>query len=356
MLIEKINILKKAKEELDKEIFFIEKKSEEIVEQIESLENKIKRLKKLKKSKKIQLFSNINKQIKKTELNIKTLIEEIDENEKNAQPFKNSKLNILKEIIDLQGQLYENEVKRYKEIFEQLDSILKNKNFEELEHSIYPSKKNPFEEDGDTELFDSISLSATQIKDLEQKIFDFEEKNKEILDKIDLLECDIQDLREKKAEKNWQITFVNTISFGIFKYVRNKKVNKEIKKIKLKTRNLREEINENEKNIKPLKVLKLNIFENIINLQVSLINKITNEKNEEIFNKLNLISENEISKQFDEKNPFSSKKELISRVNSQYSELGFETDIEKNQSCFSLPNEDKTEEKLSSSLRSINSL
>ncbi|WP_174480576.1 hypothetical protein [Spiroplasma endosymbiont of Danaus chrysippus] len=82
MLIEKINILKKAKENLDKEIFFIEKKSEEIVEQIESLENKIKRLKKLKKSKKIQLFSNINKQIKETELNIKTLIEEIDENEK----------------------------------------------------------------------------------------------------------------------------------------------------------------------------------------------------------------------------------------------------------------------------------
>lgn len=63
----------------------------------------------------------------------------------------------------------------------------------------------------------------------------------------------------------------------------------------MKTRNLREEINENEKNIKPLKVLKLNIFENIINLQVSLINKITNEKNEEIFDKLNLISENEIS-------------------------------------------------------------
>ncbi|BET38259.1 hypothetical protein SAP269_08480 [Spiroplasma ixodetis] len=46
----------------------------------------------------------------------------------------------------------------------------------------------------------------------------------------------------------------------------------------MKTRNLREEINENEKNIKLLKVLKLNIFENIINLQVSLINKITNEK------------------------------------------------------------------------------
>jgi len=97
----------------------------------------------------------------------------------------------------------------------------------------------------------------------------------------------------------------------------------------LKTRNLREEINENEKNIKSLKVLKLNIFENIINLQVSLINKITNEKNEEIFDKLNFISENEISKQFDEDNPFSSKKELISRVNSQYSDLGFETDIEK---------------------------
>ncbi|WP_338988381.1 hypothetical protein [Spiroplasma endosymbiont of Dasysyrphus albostriatus] len=243
MLIEKINILKKAKEDLDKEIFFIEKKSEEIVEQIESLENKIKRLKKLKKSKKIQLFSNINKQIKETELNIKTLIEEIDENEKNAQPFKNSKLNILKEIIDLQGQLYENKVKRYKEIFEQLDFILKNKNFEELEHSIYPSKypskKNPFEEDGDTELFDSISFSVIQIKDLEQKIFDFEEKNKEILDKIDLLELDIKNLREKKAEKNWKLTFLNVFTFGIFKYVRNKKVNKEIKEIKLKTRNLR---------------------------------------------------------------------------------------------------------------------
>ncbi|WP_339043301.1 hypothetical protein [Spiroplasma endosymbiont of Apeira syringaria] len=89
-----------------------------------------------------------------------------------------SPLNILKEIIDLQGQLYENKVNRYKEIFEQLDFILKNKNFEELENSIYPSKKNPFEEDGDTELFDSISFSAIQIKDLEQKIFDFEEKNK----------------------------------------------------------------------------------------------------------------------------------------------------------------------------------
>ncbi|WP_342266129.1 hypothetical protein [Spiroplasma endosymbiont of Villa modesta] len=85
----------------------------------------------------------------------------------------------------------------------------------------------------------------------------------------------------------------------------------------MKTRNLREEINENEKNIKPLKVLKLNIFENIINLQVSLINKITNEKNEKIFDKLNFISENEISKQFDEDNPFSSKKQLISRVNIQ---------------------------------------
>ncbi|BET38260.1 hypothetical protein [Spiroplasma ixodetis] len=69
-------------------------------------------------------------------------------------------------------------------------------------------------------------MSITKIKDLEQKIFDFEEKNKEILDKIDLLERDIQDLRAKKAEKNWQINFVNTISFGIFKYVRNKKVNK----------------------------------------------------------------------------------------------------------------------------------
>lgn len=135
-----------------------------------------------------------------------------------------------------------------------------------------------------------------------------------------------------------------------------KKVNKEIKEIKLKTRNLWEEINENEKNTQPLKVLKLNIFENIIDLQVSLINKITNDKDEEIIDKLNFISENEISKQFDEINPFSSKKELISRVNSRYSDLGFETDIEKNQSCFSLSNEDKAEKKISSSLKSINSL
>ncbi|MBP1525508.1 MAG: hypothetical protein H9Q65_02750 [Spiroplasma ixodetis] len=65
MLIEKINILKKAKEDLDKEIFFIEKKSEEIVEQIESLENKIKRLKKLKKSKKYNYFQILINKLKK---------------------------------------------------------------------------------------------------------------------------------------------------------------------------------------------------------------------------------------------------------------------------------------------------
>ena len=91
------------------------KKNKELVEQIESLENKIKRL---KKSKKIQLFSNINKQIKETKFKIKILREEIDENEKNTQPLKNLKLNILKEIINLQSELYEIEINVYQEIFQ----------------------------------------------------------------------------------------------------------------------------------------------------------------------------------------------------------------------------------------------
>ena len=73
----------------------------------------------------------------------------------------------------------------------------------------------------------------------------------------------------------------------------------------------------------------MNIFENIIALQASLFNKIKIEKNQEIFEKLNFISENEILKKFDESNPFSTKKELISRNNSQDNDLGFETDVEK---------------------------
>ncbi|WP_425380975.1 hypothetical protein [Spiroplasma endosymbiont of Polydrusus pterygomalis] len=46
---------------------------------------------------------------------------------------------------------------------------------------------------------------------------------------MQILEKDIVDLRKQQAVKSWQITCFNIITFGIFKYYKNKKIISKLK-------------------------------------------------------------------------------------------------------------------------------
>lgn len=147
-------------------------------------------------------------------IKIKDLSEEFDENEKNTQPLKVLKLNILKEMFNLQNDLYQEQVKKYQETFQKLDDIAENQPFKIADESSYRLSQNSFDEDdSDAERFDIL---RAKIDELENKILTFEKKNKEIAIQIESFENNIDVLREEKTETNWKITSLNIITFWFF--------------------------------------------------------------------------------------------------------------------------------------------
>lgn len=281
---------------------------------------------------------------------MRTLSEELDENEKNKQSLESSKLNVLKDIISLQNKLYQEQTAEYEEIFNKLDVIAKNQKFE-VGKSV-SLIKNSFAKyvDNETKVLVDLIKKGNQ---LDNQIVIFEEKSKKLATKIHIFEKNIDELREQKSKKSWQITCLNIITFGIFKYHKNKKIDKEIKQLKNKTRDLSKQFVENEKNKQPLESLKLRVLEDIISLQDIIFIKIKMQQDKDINQRLTIIIDKQVVES-DESNLVSTKKEVIERHNSEDSGFDSETKQSNNDTdILNFSTEDK-ETKSNSSSCSIN--
>ena len=99
-----------------------------------------------------------------------------------------------------------------------------------------------------------------EVNELNQQIFYNEEKNTKLTAKIKILENDIKNLEKERKQKSWKLTFLNIFTFGIFKYYKNKNIDKQIKTFKINREDLKQKINENKNIIKFLKIKKLKII------------------------------------------------------------------------------------------------
>ncbi|WP_425380976.1 hypothetical protein [Spiroplasma endosymbiont of Polydrusus pterygomalis] len=130
------------------------------------------------------------------------------------------------------------------------------------------------------------------------------------------LKCEIKNLTKKikllekqKAEKSWKITCFNIITFGIFKYHRNKKINEQIREMQIKSEELKIKITENTKVKSALKNKRLkvatkiiNIFNNLLSDSTKQIINVQTEIYQEISQKLDAILEHQKFKTIDHTN------------------------------------------------------
>ncbi|WP_342275998.1 hypothetical protein [Spiroplasma endosymbiont of Nebria brevicollis] len=131
-----------------------------------------------------------------------------------------------------------------------------------------------------------------------------------------------ENLRQQKKQDDWQLTFLNVITIGLFKVFRNININSQIKTLKI----------ENEKNKQPLKDLKSTILEKINICWKNLFTKNEIQEYQEINKKLNLILENQKNSRViagaldypSNKNPFEEKFSSTTLINSSVSDLPFD--------------------------------
>ncbi|WP_375317258.1 hypothetical protein [Spiroplasma endosymbiont of Virgichneumon dumeticola] len=133
-------------------------------------------------------------------------------------------------------------------------------------------------------------------KELDKNIFVFDKEIDNLIEQIQSIEYKINNLREQKKQDDWQLTFLNVISIGLFKFFRNKNINSQIKSLKTKVRTLKIKIKENEENKQPLKDLKISILERIKNSWKTLFLKNEKQRMKKISEKLDLILENQKNK------------------------------------------------------------
>ncbi|MBP1526996.1 hypothetical protein [Spiroplasma endosymbiont of Dactylopius coccus] len=177
--------------------------------------------------------------------------------------------------------------------------LILDKEIKELDEKIsYIDKKN-------TELKLNISLIKEEefftldeeINELTWQIFDEEDKNIKLIGEIKVLEKNIKVLEKQKNQKNWKLTFLNVFTFGIFKYYKNKNIDKQIKEIKINREYLKQRINNNKNIIKLLKIKKLKIIKktNILLKNLFFVNNRLIKINKEFFQQLDNLK-NQIAK------------------------------------------------------------
>ncbi|WP_339046320.1 hypothetical protein [Spiroplasma endosymbiont of Colias croceus] len=177
--------------------------------------------------------------------------------------------------------------------------LILDKEIKELDEKIsYIDKKN-------TELKLNISLIKEEefftldeeINELTGQIFDEEDKNIKLIGEIKVLEKNIKVLEKQKNQKNWKLTFLNVFTFGIFKYYKNKNIDKQIKEIKINRECLKQRINNNKNIIKLLKIKKLKIIKktNILLKNLFFVNNRLIKINKEFFQQLDNLK-NQIAK------------------------------------------------------------
>lgn len=207
--------------------------------------------------------------------------------------------------------------------------LILDKEINELDEKIsYIDKKN-------TELKLNISLTDEEkfftldeeINELTGQIFDEEDKNTKLIGEIKVLEKNIKGLEK---QKNWKLTFLNVFTFGIFKYYKNKNIDKQIKEIKINRECLKQRINNNKNIIKLLKIKKLKIIKktNILLKNLFFVNNRLIKINKEFFQQLDNLK-NQIAKIVDPINNDSSLEQNSSGYNSDIevlSELEQEND------------------------------
>ncbi|WP_342274326.1 hypothetical protein [Spiroplasma endosymbiont of Phycita roborella] len=197
--------------------------------------------------------------------------------------------------------------------------LLLDKEINKLDEKIsYIDKKN-------TELKLNISLIEEEefftldeeINELTGQIFDEEDKNIKLIGEIKVLEKNIKVLEKQKNQKNWKLTFLNVFTFGIFKYYKNKNIDKQIKEIKIKRECLKQTINNNKNIIKLLKIQKLKIIKktNILLKNLFFVNNRLIKINKEFFQQLDNLK-NQIAKIVDPINNDSSLEQNSSGYNS----------------------------------------
>lgn len=198
--------------------------------------------------------------------------------------------------------------------------------------------------------FEEIHNLDKKINELDKQMFrfDIEQENEE--DKIQNIEYQIENLREEKNRKDWQLNFLNIITVGFFNFFRNKNINSKIKNLKKKIIDLKINISEIEKNKQPLKNLKLTVLEKIniswkkifINLNNQQHKNISQKFNQILLNQKEIITTIKESKEYKnnklyliDKNPFENnilQDEGIyinSNNNSSTEELCFDKEKEK---------------------------
>lgn len=144
---------------------------------------------------------------------------------------------------------------------------------------------------------------------LQKKIFDLKTNQQGLKCEIEDLTKNIKLLEKQKAKKSWKIICFNIITFGIFKYHRNKKFDKKINEMQIKSEKLRIKITENTKIKWSLKNKRLKIATKIINILKNLLSdskkqviNVQTEIHQEISQKLDAILEHQKFKTVDHTN------------------------------------------------------
>ncbi len=155
----------------------------------------------------------------------------------------------------------------------------------------------------------AYSILEEDDDELQKKIFDLKTTQQNLKCEIENLTKNIELLEKQKAEKSWKITCFNIITFGIFKYYKNKKINEQIRKTQIESQNL---ITEKTKNTnikwslknKRLKVATkmINILKNLLSDSKKQVINVQTEIHQEISQKLDTILEYQSIKTIDHTN------------------------------------------------------
>lgn len=228
---------------LNSELYFLKKEIVKLSEQIAIIEVKNK-----------EIIIKIKDNIKEKTTNLGTkILTELDIYQKNEEELLNLNLDMFDKKIKYNDILYQQLTAKCQKSVTKVDNL------------------NPFFADNDDNEIKIIQYLREQKNALDKEIVDSKKENEQINKKVQMNKESIINLIKQKTEKNWQITCLNIITFGIFRYCRNKKIAKKIELSKSVIEDLKKEKTTNIENIQRVKNEKLNILKKITNLQDTLL-------------------------------------------------------------------------------------